>query len=386
VTDSVGTLGWRINDEVTQLREWASERVHPLPLRRGDTWTIGSANGCWLRLEDPELRVSRKHAQLTYEPPEGWTLADLQSKNGLLLDGTPRVSFPLKPGAEVAIGGITLIAESPLLCVLRDVLARLIGWSAERRADVDVALRAVRRAATLHEPLLLSAAAGHRSIATLLHRHVIGTDRPFIVCERRKPVPKRTGQKAAPVRAATTYERGLVALAAATGGTLVVWKNRLPEDFNKVLLALRAPNPRVLLVLCSQTPPQGPETATQLVVPSLAGRSRELRRIIDECAAEAVAELGGALTPDDRRWIEQQAKTFAAIQTATRRLIALRAAGCSVKRAAKQLGIAHGTLSVWVARRDLPELRGARDDDDEEDDDDEDCEDDDEGLDDNDGE
>jgi hypothetical protein len=153
-TDPVGTLGWRINDEVSQLREWASETVHPLPapLSPGDKRTIGSSSTCWLRLQDPELRISRQHAQLTYALPEGWTLTDLQSKNGLSLDGTPRMSFPLTPGVEVSIGGITLIAESPLLCVLRGVLARLIGWSSERRADVDIALRAVRIAATLHAP------------------------------------------------------------------------------------------------------------------------------------------------------------------------------------------------------------------------------------------
>jgi hypothetical protein len=31
-----------------------------------------------------------------------------------------------------------------------------------------------------------------------------------------------------------------------------------------------------------------------------------------------------------------------------------------VNRAAKRLGMAHGSLSDWLARRDLPELRGLR--------------------------
>jgi hypothetical protein len=362
-TDPVGTLGWRINDEVSQLREWASETVHrlPAPLSPGDKRTIGSSSTCWLHLQDPALRISRQHAQLTYAPPEGWTLTDLQSKNGVSLDGTPRMSFPLTPGVEVSIGGITLIAESPLLSVLRGVLARLIGWSPERRADVDIALRAVRIAATLHAPLLLSADAGLIAIARLLHRHVIGTERPFVVCERRKPGPTRTARNGARARAATTHERGLVALAAATGGTLVVWRNRLPEDFEDILAVLRAPNPRVWLVICSQTPPHGTDTPTRLVVPPLTGRSGELSSIVDEYVADAIAELGGSLTPDDRGWIAQQALTFSTIQTAARRLVALREAGDSVKRAAKRLGIAHGSLSVWLARRALPELRRLRD-------------------------
>lgn len=363
-TNSAGTH-WRINDEVTQLREWASMTIHPLPapLSRGDKRTIGASDTCWLRLQDPELLVSRQHAQLTYEPPEGWIITDLQSKNGLVVDGVPRVSFPFTPGAEILIGGVTLVAESPRFCALRDVLSRLIGWSAERRADVDIALRAVRMAVALHEPLLLCAEAGHKSLAKLLHRHVIGADRPFVVCERRrpadKPACKSPARNAAPAHAATTYERGSAALAAATGGTLVVQRNRLPEDFNQVLTALRAPTTRVLLVVCSQIPPNG--LSKQLVVPPLAGRSlEELSRIIDEYAADAVAELGlgSSLTSDDRHWIAQQEPTFAQIQTATRRLVVLRAEDGYVNRAAKRLGMAHGSLSEWLARRDLPELRG----------------------------
>jgi hypothetical protein len=96
-------------------------------------------------------------------------------------------------------------------------------------------------------------------------------------------------------------------------------------------------------------------------VPPLTGRSGELSSIVDEYVADAIAELGGSLTPDDRGWIAQQALTFSTIQTAARRLVALREAGDSVKRAAKRLGIAHGSLSVWLARRALPELRRLRD-------------------------
>jgi FHA domain len=357
---------WRITDEVHQLREWASTNIHPLPppLAGGDKRTIGSSDACWLHLQDPKLLVSKQHAQLTYEPPEGWTITDLQSKNGLFVDGIPRVASSFMPGAEILIGGVTLVAESPRLCALRGILSRLIGWSSERRVDVDIALRAIRMAVALHEPLLLCAEAGHKSIARLLHRHVIGPDRPFVVCERRKPADKparkSSARNAASAHATTTYERGGPALDAATGGTLVVQRNRLPEDFDQVLNVLRAPTARVLLVVCSQTPPHG--LSKQLVVPPLAGRSLELSRIINEYAADAVAEcgLGSSFTPDDRNWVAQQELTLAQIQTATRRLVMLRAEDGYVKRAAKRLGMAHGSLSDWLARRDLPELRGLR--------------------------
>ena len=142
--------------------------------------------------------------------------------------------------------------------------------------------------------------------------------------------------------------------------TLVVQRNRLPDDFDQVLTALRARTARVLLVVCSQIPPNG--LSKQLVVPPLAGRSLELTRIIDEYAADAVAEfrLDGSLTSDDRDWVAQQKLTHGQIQTATRRLVVLRAEDGYVNRAAKRLGVAHGSLSDWLARRDLPELRGLR--------------------------
>jgi hypothetical protein len=115
-----------------------------------------------------------------------------------------------------------------------------------------------------------------------------------------------------------------------------------------------------LLVVCSQIPPNG--LSKQLVVPPLAGRSLELTRIIDEYAADAMAEfgLGGSLPADDRDWVVQQNLTLAQIQTATRRLVVLRAEDGYVNRAAKRLGLAHGSLSDWLARRDLPALRGLR--------------------------
>ncbi|HEU4734996.1 MAG TPA: FHA domain-containing protein [Kofleriaceae bacterium] len=350
-TDLAGTHAWRINDEVTQLREWATTNTYPLPppLPKGERRTIGASSTCWLRLQD--RRVSRRHAELTYQPPNGWTLTDLQSKNGVLLDGVRRGAFPLTPGVEVRIGRVTLIAESPLFCALRNIVSRLIGWSSARRPDVDTALRAIRMAATLHEPLLLCADAGHMSIARLLHQYVLGADRPFVICERRKSASERAARS----------EPGLTALSAATGGTLVVWRNRLPEDFDQVIMALREPTAGVLLVVCSQTQPHGADTSAQMVVPPLAGRPLELTRIIDEYAADAIAELGGSLTSDDRRWVAAQELTHSNIQTATRRLAALRAAGGSVKRAAERLGMSHGSLSVWLARRDLPTLRGVRD-------------------------
>lgn len=352
-TDAAGPHKWLIHDEVVHLRQWASNVIHPLPapaLAKEETRTIGAAEGSWLRLQDAEQRVSRQHAQLTYEPPFGWTLSDLRSKNGVWLDGEQRASpFPITPGIEIRIGGITLIAESPLLCALRGLLSRLIGWSPERCEDVDLALRSVRVAATQQEPLLLCAEGANISIARLLHRYAIGADRPFVVCDPRRVEADENA------RAATNYKSGLVAFAAASTGTLCVWRNRLPKDYAQVEEARRKPAARVLLVVCSLAPPHGADIPCQLVVPHLAERASELHRIIDAYAADAVAEFGGTFTSEDRDWIAQhESNTLAQIETATRRLVAIDAAGEQITRAASQLGVNHGTLSVWFARRKAP--------------------------------
>jgi hypothetical protein len=343
-TDPAGPNEWRIRDEVVRLREWGTSIVHPLPPSR-DTFIIGAADGCWLRLWDPAGRVSRKHAELTYSERAAWTISDL-SKNGVHLDGARVKSFPvpLVPGVQIRIGGVTLIAESPLLCALRELLARFIGWSDEHCEAVDQALYSVRVAATHREPLLLCGPGNLVSIARLLHRHTFG-DQPFVVCSSR-----------------ATYASGLEALAAAAGGTLCVWRNQQPADFDEVVAAVRGPASRVSLVVCAHAFPRGNDIASQIVtafrsilLPSLADRARELYRIIDAYANDAITTFGGWLAPADRDWIAGNASdTLTQIEVATRRIIALHACDESVTLAAKLLSVSHGSLSAWLARRALP--------------------------------
>lgn len=363
-TDTAGPHKWLVHDDVTHLRRWASEASYPLPsppLSRGETRTIGAADGCWLRLQDDENRVSRRHAQLSYDRPDGWMLGDLGSKNGLWLDGETRASpFPLTPGIEIRIGGITMVAESPRLRELREVLKRLIGWGAERSEDVDLALRSIRMAVMHREPLLLCAPNANISIARLLHQHAIGPDRPLVVCD-----PRRVARAEETVRAAPNYARGLEALEAATSGTLCVWRWRLPPDFAEVEELRRKPDARVLLIVCSTSAPHPVDAESQLVIPALAERGSELRRIVSAYGADAIAEFGGGrFTAADLDWVtEHEASTLAAIETATRRLVAYDACGEEITRAAHRLGMAHGTLSVWIARRRMPlgqQRRGRR--------------------------
>jgi hypothetical protein len=185
------------------------------------------------------------------------------------------------------------------------------------------------------------------SVAKLLHRHALGEDRPFIVCDPRRRRAEATG------RNATNINDGRLALAAAHGGTLCVWQRRQPTGFAEVVAALRQPDSRVLFVVCARALLHGePLIASPLMIPPLTRRMHELRRVIDAYAAEAVADLGGRLLPADREWIEgHEASTLPEIEVATRRLLAIRNARGRIKPAADRLGMSHAALSEWLARR-----------------------------------
>jgi hypothetical protein len=342
-TDTIGASGWAIRDEVTQLREWGTNIAYPLPPRHV-TATIGAAAGCWLRLWDPSGGISRVHAALA-NSKSGWVLSDLESKNGLHLDGVRVAALSVVPGAEIRIGGITLIAESPKLIALRSLIERLIGWADEQREEVDRTLFSVRTAATHREPLLICGDGDLVPIARLLHEHALG-HRPFVVA-----------------RPLTRHARGLDALAEADGGTLCVWRRQQPDDFDEVVAALSGPLARALLMVCAHALPKGNDIASRIVtvvrsivIPPLADRRRELHRIIDAYAADAIAAFGGGwLAPADWEWIENHAcGSLHHIGMATRRIVALHASDESVTRAAKLLAVSHGSLSDWLARRSLP--------------------------------
>lgn len=153
------------------------------------------------------------------------------------------------------------------------------------------------------------------------------------------------------------------ALAEAAGGTLCVLRREQPKDFDEVAAALRGPQARALLVVCANAPPKGNDVASRIVtsvrsidLPPLFNRARELRRIIDAYAQDAITAYGGGwLAPEDWEWIERNASgTHHEVGMATRRIVALHRCEDSVTRAAKLLSVSHGSLSDWLARRSLP--------------------------------
>lgn len=346
-TEIGGPQQWLISDQPDQFRLWGSSFVYPFPTT-STGGIIGSGDGCWLQIQDQGERISRQHAHLKYDDG-GWSVSDLRSKNGIYEDGSRRTTVHLLPGVELGLGGITLIAESPMLLAFREVLARLLGWADSRRAAVDLALRTVRLAVCRRESLQLCGEGDLTWVARLLHRYTLGEARPFIVCDPRR---RRADASA---RGAANYASGLEALAAAAGGTLCIWQSRRPHDFDQVIEACRQPSSRVQLIVCTHAlQPGDPLIATPIVLPPLSERRDELERIIDAYAADAGTGPSCTLTPVDREWIIRcEATSLPSIEKATGRLVALRMANGSVTRAAAQLGMAHGALGDWISRRTL---------------------------------
>jgi hypothetical protein len=342
---------WAIDDDVIRLREWGTDVMRALPAPPTNEWTIGAAEICTVQLDDPAGHVSRLHARLVREQAK-WLLRDLGSTNGVRLDGARRTEIVLEPGVEIGIGGLTLIAESGRSIALRGFLSRILGWRGNRVDVVDHALRSIRMAATRRIALVLCGDGDLVPMARSIHRHALGPDRPFVVCDPRRREGKAT------VRSAENYKTGMGALAAATGGSLCIRTQRRPRDWSAVSAALRNPASRVQLVVCAEDPRDcEPLLAPPITVPPLAGRADELDRIITEYAEDAIAELGTLRTsflPADREWVRTYSgESLPDIEKATLRLVALRESR-NLSAAAARLGMAPVSLSRWIGRRKLP--------------------------------
>jgi hypothetical protein len=317
-----------------------------LPATLIETALIGKSQECALRLDD--RHVSRKHAQLTFERGK-WLIQDLGSRNGLRQDNARRNEFALAPGIEVSLGSTTLIAESERFIELRNFCCRILGWASDRAGVVDQAMRTLRLAATGRTALVLHGESDVVPVARSLHRHTLGNDRPFVVCDPRR----RT--TTASVRSAANHRTGLLALESAIGGSLCVRSQRLPSDFPLVLDQLRNPGARTQLFVCSDGSDNSHDyLLAPIVVPPLKERAVELSRVIEEYVRDAVVELGvltAGLPDAGHQWIrEHAAMTLPEIEKAASRLVALRASQ-RPSHAAERLGMAPVSLARWIKRR-----------------------------------
>ena len=235
---------------------------------------------------------------------------------------------------------------------LRAYLGRILGW--ERTEAIEHALRSIALSVTHRAALVLLGETNMVSIALALHRRTLGAGRPFIVTDpRRMDMP-------ATVRAPTSYTSAVAAVRAAHGGTLCMRHGRPPDDFEATVVMLRDPSSDVQLVICSdvfQAMHPFLIRPVPILVPALGMRVRELPRIVDAYARDALDALGAddaCFTKADRRWVLDRApRSLAEIETATLRLVALRQAG-TIDGAARRRGMAHVSLTRWLGRRQWP--------------------------------
>jgi hypothetical protein len=236
---------------------------------------------------------------------------------------------------------------------LHSFCARILGWTADRELAVEQAIRSIELAADHSAALVLLGETDLVPIAHALHRYILGSDKPFVVCDpQRRNVP-------ASVRSPENRGNGVVATVAATGGSLCVRVSRLPQDFSELVTLVRKPDAHVQLIITASGRYDTHPFLTLPVpirVPSLRTRTSELSRIVDEYAADAIASLGAGddcFTDEDRRWIVKHCPlTLPEIEKATLRLVALRVSK-NPTRAAERLGMAPVSLSRWIDRRKL---------------------------------
>jgi pSer/pThr/pTyr-binding forkhead associated (FHA) protein len=112
-----------------------------LVLPEGCETVVGRDPDCGVAVEDD--RVSRRHAALI-PGSSGWTLADLGSKNGTLVDGVPVESARLPPQSWISFGGLVARFEAvagSVEALQEERLRRLTtAFEARRALDPSVGL------------------------------------------------------------------------------------------------------------------------------------------------------------------------------------------------------------------------------------------------------
>lgn len=139
-----------------------------LPARRlyveeGTDYVVGRGADCDLQINHPQL--SRKHARLSWQE-DGWTIEDLGSKNGLIVNGRALTQGPLGEGTWIQFG---------------DVVARFELITADSRLREDE-LNRRRWETSLELRRQLDPAAGLEKLLHQVLRSIIslsGTERGF---------------------------------------------------------------------------------------------------------------------------------------------------------------------------------------------------------------
>lgn len=330
-------LGWSIRGPVVRLREVGTETTHDVTSR---PLIFGTHVDCDVVLNDPEGLISRRHARVETHDAV-CTITDLDSTNGITVDGKPHRSVELIPGDTIQIGSKRFVAESASSIELFGLLRRFLGWSPSRISEVDHALHVLRDVAHLRASLILRGHGSLIGIARRLHEALLGASQPFVVHDGK--------------------ESGVDAQNRAYDGTLVLDGEKLPRDIQLVLVSLRLPNVRARLIITANTAEAAAEVATMIRVvgrvtlPPLRDRADELERIIESYARDAAHALGAsspALGPHDIEWVRKdKVETDEDLEMLVLRIVAVRNWG--ITEAARRLGMSHGALSRYMQRHGI---------------------------------
>lgn len=84
-----------------------SARLSVIPLDSEQRYTVGRASSN--RVVIPDAKCSRQHCELFYQQGQ-WLVRDLESRNGVTVDGRKiENDWALRPGEVIAVGNCTLV-------------------------------------------------------------------------------------------------------------------------------------------------------------------------------------------------------------------------------------------------------------------------------------
>lgn len=150
----------------------------------GESFTVGSAAGCDLALDDGA--VSRRHCRIGLDPLGGYSIEDLGSTNGTFVNGVRVAKAFLPPDALLQLGSTRLVfapadgsreigssaSESFGSMIGRSLAMRRVFWAAESYAPTDATVMITGETGT-----------GKEIMAEELHRHGPRRDGPFLVLD-----------------------------------------------------------------------------------------------------------------------------------------------------------------------------------------------------------
>ncbi len=249
----------------------------------------------------------------------------------------------LEPHSTAEESGTVMLCEHEL----REFCCRLFGWSDDHASLVDDVMWTLLTAVARRTAIGLAGDMDLVPIAHALHCRLVGAERPFVVCD-----PRRRDSDGS-VRAPPSRKAGMSALEAATGGSVCLRSNRLPDDFDVLAASFHESGSAALFVCLHSNDRITDLLCRPLKIPPLTERLPEFGRLLNEYLDEAAQMLGThhvRLSDSMQQSVLHHVRSLSDLEKAALRLVALQSAG-NLYRAAHQLHMAPISLIRWMTRR-----------------------------------